>query len=108
MRHLTAVPAVGLLAVGLSGCSFSIGGAEVPGDELAEQVSTVLTETVGEAPDLVECPDPLDAEVGAEVRCTLTHAGQSYGVSVTATEVEDEQVFLDVQVDEEPLDEGLS
>lgn len=108
-RLTTTVPAALLLTLALAGCSVSVGDKQVSTEELAEQVSTVLAETVGRAPELVECPDPLDAEVGAEVRCTLTDSGETYGISVTATEVADDEVSIDVQVDEEPLaDEDAS
>lgn len=98
-----------LLTLALTGCSFSVGGTRVSSDELAAQVSALLAETVGRAPEVVECPDPLDAEVGAEVRCTLTDGGETYGITVTATEVSGDEVAIDVQVDEEPLaDDGAS
>ena len=50
------------------------------------------------------CPDDLEAEVGAETRCTLT-AGDDpteYGVTVTVTSVEDDTANFDVEVDEHP------
>lgn len=108
-RVTSPLPAALLLTLALTGCSASVGGSQVSSEELAAQVSTVLAETVGRAPELVECPDPLEAEVGAEVRCTLTDGGETYGISVTATEVAGDQVSIDVQVDEEPLaDEDAS
>ena len=76
----------------------------VDGEELAESVSTELGKQVGQEPDEVVCPDDLDAEVGAETRCTLTHEGTSYGVTVTATEVDGSDVNFDIQVDEEPME----
>ena len=88
----------------LSGCSgsVSIGGSGVESEELAQEVSDQLEASVGQAPDDVECPDGLDAEVGAEARCTLTDGDATYGVSVTATAVEGDEVSFDIAVDEEP------
>lgn len=96
MRRLL-IPA---LCVALCGC----GGPEaVEVDQLEQQVSTNLEESVGQAPDAVECVDPLPAEVGAEVRCTLAGGGDEFGLSVTVTEVEGDNVRFDIQVDEQPL-----
>ena len=94
-RTLAALAATVLL---LTGCSANA----VDADELADEVSTQLEATVGQAPDDVECPEGLDAEVGAETRCTLTDGDTTYGVSVTATAVEDDEVSFDIAVDEEP------
>ncbi|WP_188079025.1 DUF4333 domain-containing protein [Actinotalea subterranea] len=106
---LALLPTFAVLALTLTACSVSVGGSQVSSDELAEKVSAVLAETVGRAPELVECPDPLKAEAGAEVRCTLTDSGESYGVTVTATDVVDDEVAIDVEVDAEPLaDEDAS
>ena len=80
------------------------GAGAVEGEELAESVSTELGKEVGQEPDEVVCPESLEAEVGAETRCTLTHEGVSYGVTVTATEVDGGDVNFDIQVDEEPME----
>jgi len=47
----------------------------------------------------VSCPDDVEAEVGAETRCTATVDGETYGATVTVTAVEDEEALFDVQVD---------
>lgn len=105
--RLTATAAAAALAVlALAGCSVSVGSDAVPTDELEQQVSTVLEQQVGRAPEQIDCPDELDAEVGAETRCTLTDSGESYGVTVTADEVQDDRVQMTVEVDQEPLAEG--
>ena len=59
---------------------------------------------VGFRPD-VSCPDDLEAEVGAETRCTLSVEGDSkeYGVTVTVTSVEGDTANFDVKVDDEPV-----
>jgi hypothetical protein len=99
----------GLLLVStlaLSSCSFeaSVGKDQVESDELSTQVSNLIEQEVGRAPDSVDCPNPLDAEVGAEVRCTLTDGDTKLGVTVAAKEVKDERVILDIQVDNKPME----
>jgi hypothetical protein len=96
MRRLLALGA----CVVLVGCGAP---GEVQPGQLEEQVSSQLTEVVGQAPDSVECPDPLPAEVGAEVRCTLAGGGEEYGVTVTAQEIEADTVEINIRVDEQPL-----
>jgi len=102
-RPLIAVP---FLLAGLAGCSFNFGSTPVlSAEEVATQAEDALEEQVGVRPD-VSCPDDVDAEVGAETRCTLTAGGDptEYGVSVKVTSVEGEKATFDVQVDEKPLD----
>ena len=92
---LIAVP---LLALTLAGCA-----ATVAADEVATQAENALEEQVGARPDIV-CPEDLDAEVGAETRCTLT-AGDDpteYGVTVTVTAVDGGRAEFDVEVDGQP------
>jgi hypothetical protein len=93
---LLAVPA---LLLGLSAC----GAGSLSADEVATGAEDALEEEVGIRPDIT-CPDELEAEVGAEMRCTLTAEGVEgeYGVTVTITEVQDDTANFDVQVDEEP------
>jgi hypothetical protein len=107
MRPRLALAAT-LLALTLSGCSFSagIGTVRVTADDLEDQVTEQLTEYAGQAPDDVVCPDALPAEEGAEVRCTLTAGADRLGVTVTATEVDGTDVRLGIQVDDEVLADG--
>lgn len=85
----------GALLLLLSACS---GG--VPQADVEQQVSDALAETVGQTPDSVDCPGDLPAEVGAEMRCTLTAGGESIGLTVTVTEVDGNEVNFDIAVDE--------
>lgn len=96
-RTAALVPALAAAALALTACS-----AEVPAEELSEQVKSSLAEQVGQEPDEVDCPDPLPAEEGSEVRCTLTDGGTSYGVTVTSTGEQDGEVSFEVLVDEQP------
>jgi hypothetical protein len=96
------VPLCGLSAVlfALAGC----GAGTVSKADLATAAENLLEKQVGQRPD-VTCPDDLEAEVGATMRCTLTAEGLDgrYGVTVTVTKVDGDQARFDVQVDTEPL-----
>jgi hypothetical protein len=94
-RLLIALP---ILALGLTACSLTLDAEEV-----ATQAENALEEQVGARPDIV-CPEDLEAEVGAETRCTLT-AGDDpseYGVTVTVTAVNGGKAEFDVEVDGQP------
>ena len=57
---------------------------------------------VGAEPESVECDGDLPAEVGATLRCVLTAPnGEQVGLTVTATEVADDDVSFDILVDDE-------
>lgn len=71
-------------------------------DDVAAQISSQLAAQIGETPDSVECPDDLDAQVGATMTCVLTHAGTSYDVNVSVTAVEGDNVSFDIQVADQP------
>ncbi|HEY5854935.1 MAG TPA: DUF4333 domain-containing protein [Aldersonia sp.] len=79
-------------------------GQQTTGDRnaVAEQISAVYAEQVGAAPDSVECPDDLAAEVGATLTCVLTHEGASFDVDVTVTEVTGDDVSFDIQFADQP------
>ncbi|MDS1269432.1 DUF4333 domain-containing protein [Lipingzhangella sp. LS1_29] len=96
--------AAGTLLALTSACEFdlSFGQQAVSGDEVAEQAATQLEQQVGQRPDEVTCPEDLPAEVDATIRCELTHAGETYGVTVTTTRVNDDDVEFDIEVDEQP------
>ncbi len=86
------------LALGLSGC----GASAVDSSDVEKQISGQLEKQIGQAPDSVDCPNDLDAEEGAEERCTLTADGQDYGVSVKVTKVDGNDVSFDIAVDDKP------
>ncbi|QGQ20767.1 DUF4333 domain-containing protein [Cellulomonas sp. JZ18] len=109
MRLLRPVLAGVLVLPALAACTFSADvdlGPGVEPEKLATQVSAALEESVGVAPDDVECDDQLDARVDATTRCVLTAGEERYGLTVTATSVEGDTVDFDVQVDEEPMADG--
>jgi hypothetical protein len=104
MKKYAVALAVSVIA--LTGCSgeVSVGGNAVEQADLEQVVSDELEEIVGEAPDSIDCPGDLDAEVGAELRCVLTAGGDRIGVSVTVTTVEGDNVDFDIQVDDEAME----
>jgi hypothetical protein len=70
------------------------------------QVATILTDNltqqVGHKPDSVTCPDGLKATDGATLRCQLTDAGQTYGVTVSVSG-QGGDANLNYKVDEQPM-----
>jgi Domain of unknown function (DUF4333) len=69
---------------------------------VASKLSDQLTEKVGRKPDSVTCPDNLKGTQGATMRCDLKDEGQTYGVTVTVTDVEAGDVHFDFKVDDQP------
>lgn len=95
-----------LAGVALSGCSVRFwggSGSTVEPGELERQVSSSLAAQVGQTPADMDCPDPLEREVGASTRCTLTaQDGTQFGVTVTVNKVDGDNVSFDAQVDHAP------
>jgi hypothetical protein len=71
-------------------------------DQVATEISDQLTKQVGQAPDKVSCPDNLKGTQGATLRCDLTDQDQTYGVTVTVTDVQAGDVQFDFKVDQQP------
>jgi hypothetical protein len=71
-------------------------------DDVANQISTQLSQQVGHKPASVSCPRDLVATVGATLRCNVTDAGQTYGVTITVTNVDAGNVGFDFTVDSQP------
>jgi hypothetical protein len=75
----------------------------VPAEQVAQQSAAQLEAAVGQAPEDFSCPQGLPAEVGAEIRCNLVDGGMNYGVTITTTSVDGNDVQWDVEVDDQPL-----
>ena len=88
--RLVAVP---VLLVALTACADPL-----PAGNVAAAVADAFEGELGFRPD-VSCPDDLEAEVGAETRCTAAADGATYGATVTVTAVDDDGAEFDVQVD---------
>ena len=70
----------------------------LPAERVADAVADALEDEVGLRPD-VSCPDDVEAEVGAQTRCTAAVDGATYGAMVTVTAVDDAGAEFDVHVD---------
>ena len=106
--HLRTAAVLTGLTLALAGCSgsVSVGGDPVVEEaELESEISTQLEETVGQAPDRIDCPEDLAGEQGTELRCVLYAGKDELGVTVTVTGVEGEQVDFDIEVDEEMMEQ---
>lgn len=92
--------ALPILAAVAASCSTG-GDDAVSREDVQENVADELEQLTGERPSEVDCPDDLDAEEGATMRCTLAaDDGSSIGVTMTVTEVDGDNVQWDIQVDD--------
>ncbi|MFT4034493.1 MAG: DUF4333 domain-containing protein [Patulibacter sp.] len=100
MLTRVALPALALpAALAVAAC----GVGAVPADELEKTVSQKLKAQVGVSPKKVECPEGLDAKVGAKVTCVLTAPnGDRYDVALTAKQVDGSNVNFDFKVADQP------
>lgn len=69
--------------------------------QVAAAISDQLTQQIHK-PDSVTCPDNLKGVKGATLRCELKDEGQTYGVTVTVTDVTGGDVAYNFQVDAQP------
>ena len=97
MRRTALATLVLATAAALAGCS----ATAVEAADVEDQVSTQLEAEVGEEPDKVECPEDLDAEVGATMTCVLTEGEDTLDVDVEVTEVDGSDVSFDIRVADE-------
>lgn len=85
----------------LAGCSF-LGEKTVPKADLEHGVRQLLEEQIGQPVTSVTCDDDLAGEVDAQVRCTLEASdGSTIGLTVTASDVDGNDVKYEVVVDDE-------
>jgi hypothetical protein len=89
--------AAGLMA-GAGACSCSIGTSShaVSKNDVAQQITTKLTDAAGNKPDSVTCPNDLEAKVGAQLNCTMKVKNQTFNVNVTVTSVNGSDVKFDM------------
>ena len=100
MSRPGAIVAAAACVALLAGC----GADRVPAGTVADAAADVLAERTG-VRSAIFCPEELEAESGQELRCVLTPDGERerYGVTVTVTSVDGDQVDVDVAVDAEPV-----
>lgn len=99
MRRLFLLLAVLTLTVTAAGC----GGAVVKESELETQAKKAVGSVAGREPESIDCPGDIDAEVDATIRCVLEDNGRRWGMTITITEVDGEDVRFTTQVDDEQL-----
>lgn len=101
VRTLLASGATAALIAGASGCSCSVGGSSahaVSKKDVAGQVINKMTDSDGNKPSSVSCPEDLPAKVGAHIDCEMKVKGDTYNVNVTVTSVEGKDVKFDMVV----------
>jgi len=111
VRTLLAPAAAAILVAGAGACSFSFGSSHsVSKSDVANQISTKMTDAAGNKPSSVTCPNDLDAKVGAQLNCSMQVKDQSYGVNVTVTSVNGNDVKFDMveMVDKGKVAEQIS
>lgn len=100
MRSTLAATTLILAALAaLAGCSSE---KAVSQDDVEKQISTQLTNQVGQRPDDISCPDDLKAEVGTTMTCVLTDGKAHYDVAIDVTKVDSGDVSFDIQVADKP------
>jgi hypothetical protein len=107
MRIITRAIAAAAATIAVGGVGAALAPAayadSVDKSEVANQISNQLSQQVGHNPASVSCPRDLVATMGATLRCNATDAGQTYGVTVTVTNVDAAgNVGFDFKVDSQP------
>jgi hypothetical protein len=107
--HMLGAAVIALsVACGVGACSASdstsgdVAGDSVDRATVASQVADQLAKQVGRRPDAVTCPRDLPSEIGASIRCELTDAGQTFGITVRTTSVLGSKVNFNIEVDKQP------
>jgi hypothetical protein len=90
------------VAVVLGGCSFEFSsGGSLSAEDAAQKAKSSLNEVLREegAPPITEitCPEDLDEEEGATMRCDAVSAGEEIDVVVTVTSIDGDRVNLDFE-----------
>jgi hypothetical protein len=86
LRHQSILAVtIGLIAVGLSACSFSVGGLDM--NELKKQITTGVETQTGVELEEIDCPKNRDVEQGDTFACTATTTdGRVITLRVTQTD----------------------
>jgi hypothetical protein len=112
VRTLLISGAAAWLMAGVGACSCSIGTSShaVSKNDVAQQITTKLTDAAGNKPDSVTCPSDLEAKVGAQLNCTMKVKNQTFNVNVTVTSVNGSDVKFDMveTVDKEQVASVIS
>jgi hypothetical protein len=95
--------ALSAVAVGLAGCSFSIGNANptaVESSRVSELAEDALEQQVGARPDIDCGSDEFALEEGASRTCVLTDpaSGTEYDAEVVLSDIDGSKFHVDVEV----------
>jgi hypothetical protein len=95
-RRATVVLTAACLAACLSGCSVqtTVGVRFVPAAELENRLPSLLPADSRFVEPAVDCPEPLDAEVGATTTCTVFAGGRRYDAVVETVDDDSDPVEL--------------
>ena len=107
MRGHALAGALAVTVALLGGCAGPDTAADpaISQSGLAELTMQKLADTAGPQPESVQCDGDLPATVGIKRRCVMTTPeGTRYGVTVTATKVDGEQIDFEAVVDDTPMD----
>ncbi|BBY55472.1 DUF4333 domain-containing protein [Mycobacterium koreense] len=103
-HRLVGALAVAVALLGACGGTDADSDPAIPQNGLAELTKQKLANTAGPEPESVECDGDLPATVGIKRRCVLTTPeGTRYGVTVTATKVNGDQIDFEAVVDDKPM-----
>ncbi|MCB0857589.1 MAG: DUF4333 domain-containing protein [Solirubrobacterales bacterium] len=92
-RYLLVLAVLIGSAFALSACEgeVSIGDKTISASELETQSSESLTQEFGQKPASIDCPEDLEAEVGATEVCSLEdQGGGTYDMTIKVTSVDDD------------------
>jgi Domain of unknown function (DUF4333) len=98
VRTLLVTGAAAGLMAGAGACSCSIGSSShaVSKSDVAQQITSKLTDAAGNKPESVTCPGDLPAKVGAQLNCEMKVKNQDFNVNVTVTSVNGSDVKFDM------------
>lgn len=100
--------AVALLAGAACSASVTTGGSKgISGPALAKDISERVTEISDSEPESVDCPDRLDAKVGATTTCEMVQEGVRVTMTIKATKVAEDQKTLGFSWEIEPGSQRL-
>lgn len=77
--------------------SFHIGGS-MDKEDVERQLSRSLEDQTGTKPDKVNCPDDLEGEKGATMKCVLESGGDKLPIMVTVTDVDGSDLTFHYEV----------
>ncbi|SEP51630.1 protein of unknown function [Amycolatopsis saalfeldensis] len=101
MRTVTlALCCAGLV---LGGCSANVEvNRQIAKADLEKGIADALQQSVGQRPDSITCPGPINAKQGEQMRCELAAGSTKYGLTATIKSVDGSNAKYDVQVDPKP------